>query len=204
MKIHGLRTTLLSRGPLNVPEPTPEHLALVSEMGQECMCGWYTGDPVSLNQNGSARVVPSRVAPDELYVRLQLSRDRMHHSVGWWRNAEYEYCWHLSMSARPVDVERASRAGIALPPGTETLVALPDGEETYWGRLFFSEHAHKVWHEPGGTDPRLSRAEAHLHSVIVHLRLFLDPETFEPFIPTGEVYDLTRWIDGLTPEKVDR
>lgn len=32
----------------------------------------------------------------------------------------------------------------------------------------------------------------------------IDPETFQPFIPTGEVYDLTRWISGLTPEKVDR
>lgn len=40
------------------------------------------------------------------------------------------------------------------------------------------------------------------HAVI--LRLFLDPETFQPFIPQGEVYDLTRWIPGLTPEKVDR
>lgn len=196
--------TISSRRPLNVPEATEEHLKVVSEMGRECMDGWYTGDTSSLEKNGSARVVPSRVSPDELYVRLQLSRDRMHHSVGWWRNAEYEYCWHLSMSARPIGVERAARAGIVLPPGTNTLVALPPGEEMYWGRLFFAEHAHKVWHEPGGTDPSLSRSEARANSAISHLRLFLDPETFEPFIPTGEVYDLTRWIDGLTPDKVDR
>ena len=37
-----------------------------------------------------------------------------------------------------------------------------------------------------------------------HLRLFLDPVTMEPFIPAGEVYHLTRWLPGLTPEKVDR
>lgn len=169
------------------------------------MRGWYTGDEWSLKTNGSASVVPSRVAPDELYVRLQLSRDRMHHSVGWWRNAEYEYCWHLSISARTLEVEHAARARIVLPNmERDSMVALPAGEETYWGRLFFADHAEKVWHEPGGTDPRLSPVEKRRYSNIVHLRLFLDPETFEPFIPKGEVYDLVRWIPGLTPDKVDR
>lgn len=188
---------------LNIPEPLDEHRQLVRTMGAECLRGWYTGDLESLAAYGSNRVVPSRVEPDELLVRLQLTRDRMHHSVGWWRNAEYEYCWHLSISAREIDVERAGQLGLELA-GRDALAQLPDGEETYWGRLFFAEHANKVWHEPGGTDPRLSPEEARINRRIVHLRLFLDPETFEPFIPTGEVYDLTRWIPGLTPEKVDR
>lgn len=188
---------------MSVPEPLAEHLDLVKAMGQECMRGWYTGDLPSLAAYGSERIVRSRVAPAELLVRLQLSRDRMHHSVGWWRNAEYEYCWHLSISAREIDVERAGRIGLELA-GRDRLAELPDGEETYWGRLFFASHANKVWHEPGGTDPRLTPEEARINRRIVHLRLFLDPETFEPFIPTGEVYTLTRWIPGLTPEKVDR
>ena len=189
--------------PLNIPEPLPEHLTLVREMGVVCSSGWYIGTIDTLERYGASRVVPSRVNPDELYVRLQLTRDRMHHSVGWWRNAEYEYCWHLSISAREKAVEEAGQSGLVLP-GRDLLSEIPDGEETYWGRLFFAEHANKVWHEPGGTDPRLTPAEARLNRRIVHLRLFPDPETFQPFIPTGEVYDLTRWIPGLTPEKVDR
>lgn len=189
--------------PLNIPEPTEEHLELVRVMGAEAMAGWYTGDMESLALYGSKRDIPSRCDPHEVWVRLLLTRDRMHHSVGWWRNAEYEYCWHLSISARPAEEARLARIG--LRPAREVgFVDLGKREETYWGRLFFADHADKVWHEPGGTDPRLTPAEKRLHGKMSHLRLFLDPETFEPFSPSGEVYELTRWIHGLTPEKVDR
>lgn len=167
------------------------------------MSGWYTGDLPSLYNYGATEDLPSRTAPHEVWVRLLLTRDRMHHSVGWWRNAEYEYCWHLSISSRPAADARLALAGLKRPEEVG-YVSLPQHEETYWGRLFFAEHANKVWHEPGGTDPRLTREEKLRHRHIVHLRLFLDPETLEPFIPAGEVYDLTRWIPGLTPEKVDR
>lgn len=167
---------------LNVPEATDEHLELVAKMGRKCMRGWYTGDIPSLNAYGAHQDLPSRVNPEEVYIRLLLSRDRMHHSVGWWRNAEFEYCWHLSISARPaVD---ARLAFIGLKPAEEVgYESIPKLEEMYWGRLFFAEHADKVWHEPGGTDPQLSREEKLRHRHIIHLRLFLDPETFEPHIP---------------------
>lgn len=188
---------------LNVPEATDKHRALVKVMAKTAMRGWYTGTIETLKRYGASYDLPSRTNPEEVYVRLLLTRDRMHHSVGWWRNAEYEYCWHLSISARPAVEARLAIAG--LKPGEEVgYVSLPEHEETYWGRLFFAEHADKIWHEPGGTDPRLTREEKLANRHIVHLRLFLDPVTFEPFIPTGEVYDLTRWIPGLTPEKVDR
>lgn len=184
-----------------IPEPLEEHRELVRAMAAKAMRGWYHGTLETLAAYGATEDIPSRTNPEEVWVRLLLTRDRMHHSVGWWRNAEYEYCWHLSISARPAVSARLARIGLAESVG---YVDLDRPEETYWGRLFFAEHAGKVWHEPGGTDPRLTRAEAHRHSSISHLRLFLDPETFEPFIPTGEIYDLTRWIPGLTPEKVDR
>jgi hypothetical protein len=130
----------------------------------------------------------------------------MHHSVGWWRNAEYEFCWHLSMAAK------------AVPPGCDqaTWAAapfehVPRGEARYWAHAVFGEHVDKLWFEPGGTDPRLTREEVRAHATMWHLRLFLEPQLLDvrgephvPFIPRGEVYDLTRWIDGLTPEKVDR
>lgn len=188
---------------LNVPEPIAEHRGVVRRAYRKAMTGWYVGDMPSLNAFCFNHDLPTRSNPNEAWLRILFSRDRMHHSVGWWRNAEYEYCWHLSLSAWDAVDVRLARSGLKRP-GELRIVDLPEHEETYWGRLFFEEHADKVWHEPGGTDPRLTREEAHRNKSMVHLRLFVDPETFQPFIPTGEVYDLTRWIPGLTPEKVDR
>jgi hypothetical protein len=188
---------------LNVPLALPEHQELVSKMSTKASSGWFDGTAATLAAFAAVKDLPSRTNPDEVWVRLLLSRDRSHHSSGWWRNAEYEYCWHLSVSARDATDVRLAQAGLKISEEVG-YVDLPRTEEMYWGRLFFDVHADKVWHEPGGTDPSLTLAGAHRNNAIVHLRLFLDPETFQPFIPNGEVYDLTRWLPGLTPEKVDR
>lgn len=172
------------------PEVAAPDRRLVAQMVKACERGWYTGDEASLRRFGQKRTVVARTNP-ELAVILLLSRDRMHHSVGWWRNAEYEYCWHLSISAW-------DRARTSEPED------VPREEERYWAHAFFPQTVNKLWHEPGGTDPRLTPREKMRHRHFSHLRLFLDPETFEPFVPKGEVYDLTRWIPGLTPDKVDR
>lgn len=187
----------------NIPEADAEHRELVERMGRKAMSGWFVGTMATLEAFGATADLPSRTNPAEVWVRLLLTRDRSHHSSGWWRNAEYEFCWHLSISARPSADCRLAALGLKKPDEVG-YVDLPKLEETYWGRLVFGVHADKVWHEPGGTDPSLTAAEARRNRSISHLRLFLDPDTFEPFIPSGEVYDLTRWIDGLTPEKVDR
>lgn len=177
------------------PEVDPQDWEMVKQMYQGAIRGWYTGDYETLKRYGQRRVLIGRTSP-ELSISLLLSRDRMHHSVGWWRNAEYEYCWHLSIAA----FDRA-----AYVTGTEKKENIPPAEERYWAHAFFPLDFDKIWHEPGGTDPRLTPEEARARrGHMSHLRLFLDPETFEPFIPAGEVYDLTRWIPGLTPEKVDR
>lgn len=180
-----------------VPEITEQDRLMVRAMSRKAERGWYIGTEESLLQFAQVRDVPCRTNP-ELTTRLMLSKDRMHHSVGWWRNAEYEYCWHLSMSAW-------SKLIVGQAPGdTGSPEDVPAEEERYWAHAFFPQSFGKLWHEPGGTDPRYSAEEKRWFAHVVHLRLFLDPETFEPFIPTGEVYDLTRWIDGLTPAKVDR
>jgi len=170
------------------------HEEVAEALRAKARTGWYVGDEPSLARHSTMHDVVAATTP-ELLVRLRLSRDRMHHSVGWWRNAEYEYCWHLSMSA----VDRLAWAAERMQ--TETL---PREEVRHWAALIFGEHVDKLWNEPGGTDPRLTAGERRRNAPIWHLRLFLDPETGEPFIPKGEVYELTRWIPGLTPEKVDR
>lgn len=184
---------------------TAHHLAIGRAMRFKARQGWYTGDERSLALYGARRVVRAITEP-ELVMSLLLSRDRRHHSVGWWRNAEYEYCWHLSMAAKaigpPVD-----QGGWAAADFEE----IPRGEVKAWTDIIFGEHVDKLWFEPGGIDPRLTREEARTHAKFWQMRLFLDPELLDargephvPFIPRGEVYGLTRWIPGLTPEKVDR
>jgi hypothetical protein len=183
-------------------EPLAEHIAIVNLLFARTKKGWYTGDTRSLMLYGGRWAGPSRSNPRELAISLLLSRDRMHHSVGWWRNAEYEYCWHLSLSCCTMaDFKRVELAGGSLVPVS---IEMPDEEKRYWSHLIFGEHVNKAWHEPGGTDPRLTREEKLQRRYMFHLRVFLNPLTFRPFIPQGEVYHLTRWIPGLTPDKVDR
>jgi hypothetical protein len=189
----------------SAPDVEPHDMAIARAMRFKARRGWYTGDEASLQAFGARQITPAATEP-ELTMSLTLSRDRMHHSVGWWRNAEYEYCWHLSVAAKAVPF-----------PPSQTMWAsvdfdwIPRDEVRYWSHAIFGEHVDKLWFEPGGTDPRLTRQEALTHAKFWHMRLFLDPELLDargephvPFIPAGEVYDLTRWIDGLTPEKVDR
>jgi len=175
------------------PEISKRDYNLAQQSFAQASRGWYLGTQETLAAFAARHQVVGRTTP-ELAVRLLLTKDKMHHSVGWWRNAEYEYCWHLSISAWD-----RSHGGCLLEPED-----IPPAEERYWTFAFFPRTFDKLWHEPGGTDPRLTPAERQRHRHFAHLRLFLDPETFEPFIPSGEVYDLTRWIPGLTPEKVDR
>lgn len=181
-------------------DPSPAQLDLAALMRVQALRGWYTGDEASLLRFGAREVVPS-IAEADLVVSLLFSRDRMHHSVGWWRNADYEYCWHLSIGAWE---KRAYNAARLLGARTPEWEDLPDDDLRVWASALFRDHAHKAWYEPGGTDPRLSRQEAHGRGRMKHLRVFLEPATLQPFIPKGEVYTLTRWIPGLTPEKVDR
>lgn len=191
---------------MSTPEITPEHRAVVGRMRRVALSGWYCGDMDSLIAFGAREVIPAATEP-ELAVSLTLSRDRMHHSVGWWRNAEYEYCWHLSLATKVLEARDGDDDTWLAAPFETT----PHDEVRYWAHAIFGEHVDKTWTEPGGTDPRLTPAEKRIHATMWHVRLFLHPEIlstsgepFHPFIPQGEVYDLTRWIDGLTPDKVDR
>lgn len=186
------------------PEVTIQHRKVALEMRRETFRGWYLGTRETAEAFIARRIVRSRLNP-ELAISLSFSRDKMHHSVGWWKNAEYEYCWHLSIAAKVWEaVSDDAWARFAFEP-------FPRNELRYWAHTFFPLDFEKLWQEPGGTDPRLTPEEARVHATMWHFRVFLHPtilnaqgEPFHEFIPKGEVYTLTRWIDGLTPEKVDR
>jgi hypothetical protein len=180
---------------VSLPDLTPGELSIGRQMrGAVRKRPWYTGSIETLIAGGVRRMVPSSSEP-ELKISLLLSKDRMHHSVGWWRNADYECCLHLSMAAFPLGVDPL--------PGAN--VELPSEDVRRWGHAIFGEWVRWVWHEPGGTDPRLTPEEKRTRRHMVHLRLFIHHEPpHQPIYPEGEVYHLTRWVPGLTPEKVDR
>lgn len=185
--------------PGDLPEPRKQHRMIAAQMRARARRGWYIGDMETLQRYGAFRDTQGVTEPD-LTIRLLLTRDKMHHSVGWWRNADYEYCWHLSMSAKSFTMLQGGADWQELP-----YEEIPRNEVRFWSRLVFGDYVNMLWNEPGGTDPRLSREEKQRNALIWHLRLFLDPrQGGRPFIPEGEVYTLTRWVDGLTPPKVDR
>lgn len=88
-----------------------------------------------------------------------VTRDTGHHTSGWWKNPDYERCWHVSLSfpggRKQKDIEK-----------------LMD--------LFFGEHKKWVWIEP----PYSKEGK---QAEVYHYRLFCD-ENWQPIKPRGEVY----------------
>jgi hypothetical protein len=134
----------------SAPEISSAHRRLASRLRAGASRGWYKGDPESLQRYGAREILRSATEP-ELVLSLLFSRDRMHHSVGWWRNAEYEYCWHLSVACKavdyPIDPDQWNQAPYE---------PFPEPELRYWMHAIFPADHMKAWMEPGGTDPRLT------------------------------------------------
>jgi hypothetical protein len=95
---------------------------------------------------------------------LLFTRESGYHSSGWWRNPDYERCYHLSLSffdpllgrERPFDQPLAEA----------------------WVRCFFGDWMRHIWEEgPTGEVPIELR----------HYRVFCDPH-WQPITPRGEVY----------------
>lgn len=103
---------------------------------------------------------------------ILFTRDTGHHTSGWWKNPDYERCFHLSLSFVAFEHGRSFR----LPFSAKTAEK--------WARAFFGEDVRSVWVEPPYTD---AGKAAGVH----HYRLFCD-EAWKPAKPRGEVYS-TDW-----------
>ncbi|HAR45571.1 MAG TPA: hypothetical protein DCS05_05190 [Nitrospiraceae bacterium] len=97
---------------------------------------------------------------------LLFTRDTGHHSAGWFKNPDYERCWHLSISFRD--------------PETEAPRPFDRKEAERWTKLFFRGNTNLLWCEPP------CYPEGKINGVH-HYRLFCD-EVWQPIKPRGEVY----------------
>lgn len=96
-------------------------------------------------------------------VCLIFTRDTEMHSCGWFKNPDYERCFHLSVSF--FDPETMEDA-----PFNRT-------EADQWARLFFGDAVRLSWFEPHvlpGKD-------------VGHYRVLCNPK-WQPIKPRGEVY----------------
>lgn len=127
--------------------------------------------------------------PEEVNVSILFTFDYGAHSSGWWRNSDYERCWHLSLAGMNATLDAYED--------------LPDEDRRAWPRAFFGGQSRMAWWEPPAHEGDPYRSAAASRSTH-HVRLFVDRTTGQPIIPTGEVYTLKPWSEGDSPEKVFR
>jgi hypothetical protein len=105
-------------------------------------------------------------------ARIIFTRDTGHHSSGWWKNPDYERCYHLSISfcVNPTDEPLPFRRNVA-----ERIA-----------KAFYGDDVAKVWCErPYSEEGKICGVH--------HYRLFCDAG-WQPILPRGEVY-----AKGKTP-----
>ena len=90
---------------------------------------------------------------------LIFTRDVGHHTCGWWKNPDYERCYHLSIS---------------FPGGRSRK------KEQYILQKIFRGNCRLLWCE-------LPYSTAGKKAEVYHYRLFCN-EAWEPIMPRGEVY----------------
>lgn len=125
----------------------------------------------------------------ELSAVIIYTRDIGHHTSGWWKNPDYERCYHLSISFVTPDLSK-------LPFNKALGLKIAEA--------FFDQHAPKLWLE-GPYSPEGKARD------VWHYRLFAD-EQWNPIQPRGEVYSKDQtpkdWksfseVHGISLDQVD-
>ena len=130
-------------------------------------------------------------------LSLVVSFDVGAHMCGWWANADYDRCFHLSVTHPGVGTERvqlpeAQGGGFVRRRKLET----PTDAEVWavavaaWGEA----NARLTW-----TEPACAPGDPYRLPNVVHVRLFVD-ERMRPFMPLGEVYTLKPTVQS--PPKI--
>lgn len=99
-------------------------------------------------------------------VQFIFTRDTGMHTSGWFKNPDYERCWHLSLSFREPD------SGARLP--------YDEKAASEWVKAFFGDWTRYIWMESPFSDEGKA-------CDVWHHRVFCDAN-WQPLIPRGEVY----------------
>lgn len=100
-------------------------------------------------------------------THIMFSRDSGHHSCGWWKNPDYEHCFHLSLSFWDL----------------ETMISRgrdPDLTKA-WLDAFYGDNKRLLWAEP----PYSQQGK---QCDVWHYRLFVHDDWKTSLLPRGEVY----------------
>lgn len=100
------------------------------------------------------------------------TRDTGHHTSGWWKNPDYERCYHLSISFVGFEGGRAYHLPFDIRMAEK------------WAKAFYGDEVKNLWIEPPYTE--IGKEQG-----VYHYRLFCD-EAWQPIKPRGEVYS-TDW-----------
>ena len=113
----------------------------------------------------------------DLGASIVFTKEKGYHSGGWWKNPDYERCFHLSIGFL--------EAPFAFPQPNSVPFQKSEGETI--ARAFFGDDVKLSWFEPPYSEKGKLLG-------VGHYRLFCD-RGWQPFKPRGEVYN-TDW----TPE----
>lgn len=136
---------------------------LVRRARRRAWTGSYDGTLRTADYLARCSIVQRR---DPFFHRLIFTRDEGMHTCGWWKNPDYERCFHLSLSF--VDAESGEDA------------PQQHDEARAWCLAFFGDDARLVWVEP-------PYSEEGKRCDVTHYRLFCDP-AWKAILPRGEVY----------------
>lgn len=102
-------------------------------------------------------------------TQLIFTRDVGYHTSGWFKNPDYERCFHLSLSFWD----------FAAYPTMRTRFAVRS-EIDRWVSCFFPNEQRFIWEESAHSDEGKRKG-------VTHFRVFCDVQ-WQPILPEGEVY----------------
>ena len=128
----------------------------------------YTGHPSqqAMVDTHRALLVDASLSRDFAAILL-FTRDGGHHTGGWWKNPDYERCYHLSMSFRDFETMEPADHQHKLAEKIARAFYGDNDARKLWIEAPYSEHGRRVG--------------------VYHYRLFCD-EGWQPIVPRGEVY----------------
>ena len=99
-------------------------------------------------------------------ITIAFTRDVGYHTSGWWKNPDFERCYHLSISF--------------FDPATLTPIPFEESIAKRIAKAFYTKYTKWVWVESPYSDEGKKLG-------VWHYRLFCD-EHWQPILPRGEVY----------------